>query len=114
MALLGPQLENRPAAGVEQTPELRHRRGVDEVLRIAEGDARPGDGLEHRIGVGQRRRQHRVHRLGRVAERARQRLLDDDVLAGQGGRDRHLMVRSVVAQMSTTSTSGDSTSSGSP
>ena len=92
MALLGPQLENRPAAGVEQAAELRHRRGVHEVLRIAEGDARPGNRLEHRIGVGQRRRQHRVPGLGRVAERAGQRLLHDDVLAGPGGRDRHLMV----------------------
>jgi len=95
VALLGPQLQNRATARVEEATELGHRRRVDEVLRVAERDPGLGDGFEHRVGVGERHRQHPFARLGRLAEGAGQRLLDDHVLAGLRRRDQGFRARSI-------------------
>src|SRR5262245_46418893 len=92
MTLLCPELEDRPAARLEQPTKLGDGWCVDEVLRIAEDDTGAGDRFEHGVGVGERGREHLLARLGRLAKGAGQGLLDDYVLAGSRGGDRDLVV----------------------
>jgi len=62
------------------------------VLRVAERHAGLRHGVEHGVAVPERGGEHRLARLRRLTEGARQRLLDDHVLAGARRRDRDLVV----------------------
>src|ERR671934_243913 len=65
---------------------------VDEILRVAEDDPRPGHRLQHGVGIAERGVEHaRAVDVGR-AEEARERLLDDHVLAGARGGNGDLVV----------------------
>jgi hypothetical protein len=84
--------------GSQQPISFSDRRRVTPVLGVAQSDASLPDGGEHGIGIGQRALEHRgtVDPTNRLTLRPSWRpevsgqwLLDDEVFASAGGRDRH-------------------------
>ncbi len=82
MASLADDPQNGPTRSGEQAPRPLDGRGVDPVLRVAEPDAGLPAGGDDLVAVGEGPAEHLCARGRGRGEAARERLLDDHVLAG--------------------------------
>jgi hypothetical protein len=87
VAFLADDPQNWPARRGEQAPRPLDGRGVDSVLRVAETDARLPARVDDLVAGCQDAAEHLGPRGRGKREAARERLLDNHVLAGPGRRD---------------------------